>query len=79
MAEGKITVDLLTDVLKGGPGVAAIALERKRQIEEEGWSAKHDDQHRNEELAFAATCYAMPEETEALVDPTIRKNMWPWG
>lgn len=40
-------------------GVELIAAERKRQIEEEGWSAEHDDQWAHGELASAAACYAM--------------------
>jgi hypothetical protein len=40
------------------PGVMAIALERERQISEEGWSPAHDDQHDNGEMACAAACYA---------------------
>ncbi len=40
-------------------GVALIAAERKRQIEKEGWSPEHDDEH-TDEMALAAVCYAMP-------------------
>ncbi|WP_417261641.1 hypothetical protein [Celeribacter sp.] len=32
-------------------------LERKRQIEVEGWTVKHDDKHVEGELASAALCY----------------------
>ena len=35
-----------------------ISAERKRQIEEEGWDADHDDRHTNGELVRAAICYA---------------------
>jgi hypothetical protein len=34
--------------------------ERARQISDEGWSAGHDDQHDDGELAAAAACYAFP-------------------
>lgn len=40
-------------------GIELIAEERKRQIEKEGWSPEHDDQHKNGELAQAAACYAI--------------------
>lgn len=56
-------------------GARRIAAERQRQIEEECWSAEHDDQHDDESLAWAAVCYAAPGEvfTRAtggqLVDP----------
>ncbi len=41
-------------------GIELIAKERKRQIEEEGWTAEHDDEHDDESLALAAVCYATP-------------------
>lgn len=41
------------------PGVERIADERRRQVDEEGWTAEHDDQHRRGELAAAAACYAL--------------------
>lgn len=43
-------------------GIELIAEERRRQIEAEGWTPEHDDQHDDEELALAAACYAMPPE-----------------
>jgi len=43
-------------------GVELIAEERQRQIEIEGWTAEHDAQHSNGELALAAMCYADPKE-----------------
>lgn len=35
-----------------------IAAERQRQIEVEGWTPEHDDQHADGEMAMAASCYA---------------------
>lgn len=50
--------------LAGGKmdGVALIAEERKRQVAEEGYNDKHDDDfyHSHGELAWAAVCYAAP-------------------
>lgn len=37
-----------------------IAQERLRQIEGEGWTPEHDDEHGDGELALAAACYALP-------------------
>lgn len=34
-----------------------IAAERSRQIEEEGWSPEHDDEHLEGELGLAAMAY----------------------
>ena len=39
-------------------GVGMIAAERRRQVEQEGWTVGHDDEHRDGELADAAACYA---------------------
>ena len=36
-----------------------IALERRRQIEQEGWTAEHDDAHSKCEMAIAAAGYAL--------------------
>lgn len=41
-------------------GIELIAAERARQVEKEGWTPEHDDQHDNEELALAACYYALP-------------------
>jgi hypothetical protein len=41
-------------------GIELIAAERKRQVEVEGYSATHDDQHTANQLAWAACYYAMP-------------------
>lgn len=37
----------------------AVMAERRRQIEVEGWTPEHDDQHRRGELAGAAAAYAL--------------------
>lgn len=39
-----------------------IAAERRRQIEVEGWTPEHDDEHTAEQLARAAACYARPDD-----------------
>jgi hypothetical protein len=62
-------------------GTDLIVAERQRQIEAEGWTAEHDDEHKDESLAWAAVCYAAPERvfrhreyaaSMDFVDP------WPW-
>lgn len=54
-------------------GVELIAAERRRQIEEEGWTPQHDERHSNGELALAAAAYVVPDH---LAD--IRTYLWPW-
>lgn len=60
-------------------GIEVIAAERQRQIEQEGWTTDHDDQHESSELARAAACYALPKwaRMHHLTDPTIPRG-WPW-
>jgi hypothetical protein len=41
-------------------GAELITAERERQIKEEGWTAEHDDEHIEGELALLACCYASP-------------------
>jgi len=49
-------------------GVELIAQERKRH-EEEGWTAEHDDQHTEGELAQAAACYCLPDLSVEMSEP----------
>ncbi|MEU8779988.1 hypothetical protein, partial [Streptomyces sp. NPDC048606] len=48
----------LTTSLKTALGL--VADERHRQIDEKGYSAEHDDEHAQEELAAAAAFYLLP-------------------
>lgn len=49
-------------------GIELIAEERQRQIDKEGYTFEHDDNHEDGELALAAAIYASPsllyEKTE---------------
>jgi len=62
-------------------GAELISIERERQMSEEGWTAEHDDEHTEGELALVAVCYATPlpifikkehGTNIGFVDP------WPW-
>jgi hypothetical protein len=57
--------------------VEEIAAERRRQIEAEGWTPEHDNQHNRGELALAAACYARHGLNGAhrLAVPLS----WPWN
>lgn len=66
-------------------GVSLIAAERKRHVEEEGWTAEHDARHVAGEIAIAAAVYALPEvERRELpyYDPQYGGDgsplLWPW-
>jgi hypothetical protein len=56
-----------------------IAAERQRQIEAEGWTPEHDDEHDGEELAKAAGCYALG--TTRIYNhrgDRVGYSFWPW-
>lgn len=56
-----------------------IAAERRRQMEAEGWTPEHDDQHNVGELSLAGATYAL----EATKDNNQRSDglpvTWPYG
>jgi hypothetical protein len=67
-------------------GARRIVLERRRQIQQEGWSPDHDDTLTTSQLAWAAVCYAAPERVYTLNegvtprDPVISfHDPWPQG
>jgi hypothetical protein len=61
-------------------GLELIAKERKRQIEKEGWTPDHDDEHEGEELARAAACYALPAHYRQVAGPIAGVPLlWPWA
>lgn len=57
--------------------------ERKRQIEKEGYSTEHDDEHEDFELTRAAICYAEgaayfhDDASEEYVHIPVSVH-WPW-
>jgi hypothetical protein len=66
----------------GMSGIELIAAERQRQIDVEGWRPEHDDQHKQGELAEAASSYSdIAAYQSAVTNPTIdnRRPMgWPF-
>ncbi|MBU6430357.1 MAG: hypothetical protein KGR26_15180 [Cyanobacteria bacterium REEB65] len=56
-------------------GTELIAAERKRQIEEEGWTANHDASYHDGELALAGACYAFDVVNGPHRTPS---SAWPW-
>jgi hypothetical protein len=63
-------------------GVMRIAAERQRQIEAEGWTEDHDEQHGPGVLTEAGACYAN-QAAQQLVDPQLGMSPvpaeWPWA
>jgi len=55
-------------------GAVLIAAERLRQIGDEGWTAEHDAQHSEGELALAGAAYAL-----SAVQFPNPPEWWPWA
>lgn len=64
-------------------GIELIAEERQRQIEAEGYSAEHDAQYEDGELADAAAVYALSDDMMDTLDNEWGHDMylhlWPFG
>lgn len=56
-----------------------VLAERRRQVETEGWSPSHDDEHEGCELAMAAACYAGNAGGYVWSDGWPGENLWPWS
>ncbi len=57
-----------------------VQAERRRQVENEGWTPEHDDEHDNGEMARTAACYALagssaPNDGTAALLVSLA---WPW-
>lgn len=51
--------------------------ERRRQVEKEGWTPEHDDQHEDGAIAAAAACYAIGKDSLINIGGHIVR-LWPW-
>ena len=56
-------------------GVDLIMTERIRQIEQEGWTAEHDDEHSDGSIAVAGACYALNAASN-LTSESLRASRW---
>jgi hypothetical protein len=65
-------------------GIELIAAERQRQMEVEGWTPDHDDEHGDFQMIDAAMCYAcrathdISSEYAALPSKPFPPDAWPW-
>ena len=65
-------------------GAELITAERQRQIDVEGWTPEHDDEHDECQLLDAAICYAGMAGTQTMgverfdVAITALMEVWPW-
>ena len=72
--------ELEADIPALFPAIRDVIAERRRQVEVEGFTAEHDDQHARGELAAAGATYAL----NAFMNPDYRAytpdpfSFWPW-
>lgn len=60
-------------------GTDLIAAERQRQIDAEGWTPEHDDEHDDGSLAMVAACYAASERIYTRTDAAVGVSFFdPW-
>jgi len=63
-------------------GSELIAEERQRQLNQEGWTPEHDDEHTDGELALVAALYATPIPLFARKEQgdgeVLFQDPWPW-
>jgi hypothetical protein len=53
-----------------------VLAERRRQVEQEGWSPAHDDEHGSGQIAAAAGCYAL--YSDSYPNAGEPPPAWPW-
>lgn len=61
-------------------GIERIKEERQRQIDKEGWDARHDESHTPGTLASAAMCYEIAGDLVAMHGKSFVAcpSSWPW-
>lgn len=63
-------------------GIESITAERKRQIEVEGFTSEHDDEHDECELALAGAVYALSGAADSDLRNDVRmaaiRELWPF-
>lgn len=65
-----------TSMGESSAAVLDVIAERRRQVENEGWSEAHDDKHSPGDLAAAAGCYAL--FADSFPDAGNPPPLWPW-
>lgn len=55
-----------------------VLAERQRQVEAEGWTPEHDDQHDSGAMAIAGACYALWDAKGLQVQTVNVGNLWQW-
>jgi hypothetical protein len=63
-------------------GTHDVLAERQRQVESEGWTPEHDNEHADGSLALAAARYALAGSSDGRtigdeLDPSLSARLWP--
>lgn len=66
------------DTPKMSPGTRDVLIERQRQIDAEGYTARHDDMHRHGELARAGAAYALSAAPRRVGELDRALSLWPF-
>lgn len=69
---------LLAEVRRDYPPEHPFMVERRRQIEQEGWTVEHDDQHHDGTMLRAAMVYRMHAIGYQIAMVDGRPLGWPW-
>lgn len=64
------------DLFRGGSRL--IAIERARQVRDEGWTPDHDDEHSGCQMIDAASSYAWAAGKQVLKEEFAQPFTWPW-
>ncbi|WP_457927279.1 hypothetical protein [Pseudomonas aeruginosa] len=89
VADGRVVAADIAHMLAAAPDKEVpqawldVQAERRRQVEAEGWTPEHDDEHDSGEIACAAACYALPPAHPARIEGALGRygrdpNIWPW-
>lgn len=57
--------------------VQEVLAERQRQIDVEGWTPEHDEDHKDGSLAVAGACYAL--NYPGVNIGSVIESLWPWA
>lgn len=72
-----MTKEEIAIYLANNSGTTLIEEERKRQISEEGYDWRHDDEVRQHELSYAASAYLVGVNSFYVTNKVI-PPFWPW-
>lgn len=86
VADGRVVAADIANMLAAEPGNSVpqawldVQAERRRQVEAEGWTPEHDDEHSHGQMARASACYALagssaPNDGTAALLVSLA---WPW-